>query len=63
MRVTSRNYGRAGSRLTKKKSMPIPRMWTDTGKVPLVHEGGEAGVVLSGRLEVTVDRASNSWTG
>ena len=28
---------------------------TDTGKVPLVHEGEEGGVVLSGRLEVTVD--------
>ncbi|WP_052176307.1 cupin domain-containing protein [Paracoccus sanguinis] len=27
----------------------------DTGKVPLVHEGEEGGVVISGRLEVTVD--------
>jgi transcriptional regulator with XRE-family HTH domain len=27
----------------------------DTGKVPLVHEGEEGGVVLTGRLEVTVD--------
>ncbi|EJC83384.1 putative transcriptional regulator [Rhizobium leguminosarum bv. trifolii WSM2297] len=27
----------------------------DTGKVPLVHEGEEGGIVLSGRLEVTVD--------
>ncbi|ACE94733.1 putative transcriptional regulator protein (plasmid) [Rhizobium etli CIAT 652] len=27
----------------------------DTGKIPLVHEGEEGGVVLSGRLEVTVD--------
>jgi transcriptional regulator with XRE-family HTH domain len=27
----------------------------DTGKVPLVHEGEEGGVILSGRLEVTVD--------
>ncbi|MGO8034117.1 cupin domain-containing protein, partial [Rhizobium ruizarguesonis] len=26
-----------------------------TGKVPLVHEGEEGGIVLSGRLEVTVD--------
>ncbi len=26
----------------------------DTGKVPLVHEGEEGGIVLSGRLEVTV---------
>jgi transcriptional regulator with XRE-family HTH domain len=27
----------------------------DTGKVPLVHEGQEGGIILSGRLEVTVD--------
>ncbi len=27
----------------------------DTGKVPLVHEGEEGGIVLRGRLEVTVD--------
>lgn len=27
----------------------------DTGRVPLVHEGEEGGVVISGRLEVTVD--------
>jgi transcriptional regulator with XRE-family HTH domain len=26
----------------------------DTGKVPLVHDGEEAGIVLNGRLEVTV---------
>jgi transcriptional regulator with XRE-family HTH domain len=28
---------------------------SDTGKVPLVHDGEEGGIVLSGRLEVTVD--------
>ncbi len=27
----------------------------DTGKVPLVHDGEEGGIVLSGRLEVTVE--------
>jgi transcriptional regulator with XRE-family HTH domain len=27
----------------------------DTGKVPLVHDGEEAGVIIRGRLEVTVD--------
>jgi transcriptional regulator with XRE-family HTH domain len=27
----------------------------DTGKVPLVHEGEEGGIVLSGRMEITVD--------
>ena len=28
----------------------------DTGKVPLVHDGEEGGIILSGRLEVTVDQ-------
>lgn len=28
---------------------------TDTGKVPLVHDGEEGGIILSGHLEVTVD--------
>jgi transcriptional regulator with XRE-family HTH domain len=28
---------------------------TDTGRVPLTHDGEEGGIVLSGRLEVTVD--------
>lgn len=27
----------------------------DTGKVPLVHEGEEGGIIISGRLEVTVE--------
>ncbi|MBX9874555.1 MAG: cupin domain-containing protein, partial [Beijerinckiaceae bacterium] len=28
---------------------------TDTGRVPLSHDGEEGGIVLSGRLEVSVD--------
>jgi len=28
---------------------------SDTGRVPLVHEGEEGGIIISGRLEVTVD--------
>ena len=28
---------------------------TDTGKIPLSHEGEEGGIIISGRLEVTVD--------
>lgn len=28
---------------------------SDTGRIPLVHEGEEAGIIISGRLEVTVD--------
>jgi len=27
----------------------------DTGKIPLVHKGEEGGIVITGRLEVTVD--------
>lgn len=27
----------------------------DTGRIPLVHDGEEGGIVISGRLEVTVD--------
>jgi transcriptional regulator with XRE-family HTH domain len=27
----------------------------DTGRIPLVHDGEEGGVIISGRLEVTVD--------
>ena len=27
----------------------------DTGRIPLVHEGEEGGIILCGRLEVTVD--------
>ncbi|MDN3720607.1 helix-turn-helix domain-containing protein [Roseibium salinum] len=37
---------------------------TDTGKVPLVHDGEEGGIVLSGRLEVTVgDERKNPGAG
>jgi transcriptional regulator with XRE-family HTH domain len=28
---------------------------SDTGRVPLVHDGEEGGIVVSGRLEVTID--------
>jgi len=28
---------------------------TDTGRIPLMHDGEEGGVVLAGRLEVTLD--------
>ena len=28
---------------------------SDTGRVPLTHDGEEGGIVVSGRLEVTVD--------
>jgi transcriptional regulator with XRE-family HTH domain len=28
----------------------------DTGRIPLVHEGQEGGIIISGRIEVTVDK-------
>jgi transcriptional regulator with XRE-family HTH domain len=43
-------FGRA-LQLLKEKYQP----GADTGVIPLVHEGEEGGIVLAGRLEVTVD--------
>lgn len=43
-------FGRA-LQLLKERYQP----GADTGVIPLVHEGEEGGIVLSGRLEVTVD--------
>ena len=46
-----------GTRSSFKTASPDceDRTCADTGKVPLVHEGEEGGIVLTGRLEVTVD--------
>ncbi|WP_182086103.1 cupin domain-containing protein [Aureimonas sp. ME7] len=43
-------FGRA-LQILKERYLP----GADTGKVPLVHDGEEGGVVLAGRLEVTVE--------
>ena len=43
-------FGR-GLQLLKERYEP----GSDTGRVPLVHEGEEDGIILCGRLEVTVD--------
>ena len=43
-------FGRS-LQILKERYMP----GADTGKVPLVHDGEEGGIILTGRLEVTVD--------
>lgn len=53
-RISYRRVGEGpGSSLMMLKECYQPG--ADTGRVPLVHQGEEAGIVLSGRLEVTVD--------
>ena len=52
------SYRQVGERLFGRKLQILKECYqpgADTGVVPLVHEGEEGGVVLSGRLEVTVD--------
>lgn len=44
------DFGRA-LQILKERYQP----GADTGKIPLTHKGEEGGIVLSGRLEVTVD--------
>ena len=44
-------FGRGLQLLKERYELP----GADTGRVPLVHEGEEGGIVLSGRLEVMVD--------
>lgn len=50
LQVGDRLLGRA-LQLLKERYEP----GADTGRVPLVHDGEEGGIILSGRLEVTVD--------
>lgn len=47
--IGEHRFGRSLQILTE-RYMP----GTDTGKIPLTHEGEEGGIVLSGRLEVSV---------
>lgn len=52
------SYRQVGERLFGRKLQILKECYqpgADTGVVSLVHEGEEGGVVLSGRLEVTVD--------
>jgi transcriptional regulator with XRE-family HTH domain len=48
--IGEHHFGRA-LQILKERYLP----GADTGKVPLTHEGEEGGIVLSGRLEITVD--------
>jgi transcriptional regulator with XRE-family HTH domain len=50
LQIGGSNFGRA---LQMLKECYEPG--ADTGRIPLVHDGEEGGIVLSGRLEVTVD--------
>ena len=48
--VGDRQFGRS-LQILKERYEP----GADTGRVPLVHDGEEGGIILAGRLEVTVD--------
>lgn len=50
LQVGDRLFGRA-LQILKERYEP----GADSGRVPLVHDGEEGGIILSGRLEVTVD--------
>jgi transcriptional regulator with XRE-family HTH domain len=50
LQIGGSNFGRA-LQILKERYEP----GADTGRIPLVHDGEEGGLVLSGRLEVTVD--------
>ncbi|SDR57435.1 transcriptional regulator, XRE family with cupin sensor [Rhizobiales bacterium GAS113] len=51
------SYRQVGEQLAERSLQILKERYepgADTGRVPLVHEGEEGGVVISGRLEVTV---------
>lgn len=50
LQVGDRHFGRA-LQILKERYEP----GADSGRVPLVHDGEEGGIILTGRLEVTVD--------
>ncbi|MEI4473624.1 cupin domain-containing protein [Frigidibacter sp. MR17.24] len=54
-RISYRRVGEADPARTLMMLRECYQPGADTGKVPLVHVGEEAGIVLSGRLEVTVE--------
>lgn len=53
--ISYRQVGEARSGRRLQMLREIYQPGADTGKVPLTHQGEEAGIVLSGRLEVTVE--------
>jgi transcriptional regulator with XRE-family HTH domain len=52
------SYRQVGERMTGRSLQILHERYepgADTGKVPLVHDGEEGGIIIAGRLEVTVD--------
>lgn len=52
------SYRQVGRRLLGRKLQILDECYqpgADSGRIPLVHEGEEGGVVVSGKLEVTVE--------
>ena len=52
------SYRRVGGSLVERRLQILKESYepgADTGRVPLVHEGEEGGIIVRGRLEVTVD--------
>ncbi|QPC44059.1 cupin domain-containing protein [Kaustia mangrovi] len=54
-RISYRQIGESGTARALQMLAEVYQPGADTGKVPLSHQGEEVGLVLSGRLEVTVD--------
>ena len=51
------SYRQVGDRFPKRALQILKECYqpgADTGKIPLIHEGEEGGIIISGRLEVTV---------
>lgn len=53
-KISYRQVGRTGPSRTLQILMERYQPGSDTGPIPLSHKGEEGGIVLSGRLEVTV---------
>lgn len=52
------SYRQVGGNLFERRLQILKERYepgADTGRVPLVHEGEEGGIIVRGRLEVTVD--------
>lgn len=53
--ISYRQVGDGGTSRTIQMLREVYQPGADTGKVPLRHAGEEVGIILAGRLEVTVD--------
>ncbi|ARO14487.1 transcriptional regulator, XRE family [Ketogulonicigenium robustum] len=54
-KISFRQVGHGGAGRALQMLKEVYQPGADTGRVPLTHAGEEVGLVLSGRLEVTVD--------